>query len=119
MTDIRPQVPQRRPANSLYGGFDGGQFLSTRLPLPRRVDENPENLPGQEPRRIEPDSLRNAIQQAQRLLRERSSTRTGEHDSGKIERIGGSDLQSFSGLGSATEMPQQFESFRPRELFAR
>src|ERR1700674_29930 len=50
---------------------------------------------------VKPDSLWNAIQQAQRLLRERSGPRTREHDSGKIERIGGSDLQSFSGLGSA------------------
>src|SRR5579864_8911007 len=106
MTDIRPQVPQRRPANSLYGGFDGGQFLSTRLPLPRRVDENPENLPGRSQEELKPDSLQNAIQQAQRLLRERSGPRTGEHDSGKIERIGGSDLQSFSGLGSPPQMPQ-------------
>ena len=57
--------------------------------------------PARSPEELKSDSLRNAIQQAQQLLRERSSTRTREHDSGKIERIGGSDFQSFSGLSSA------------------
>ena len=62
--------------------------------------------------------LRDAVDKAQAPLRERRGAGAGKDDAAEVERVGGGNLERFSGRLGAAEVAQEVEGFGAGELFA-